>query len=56
MSAGVWRLARDGSYLGLAAGHAFNVVIVTGEHSVGGDTANAPDKATHHEGAGAAAS
>ncbi len=43
--------ARQGSYLGMAAGHAFNVVIVSAGHGVGEDVTAAPDKTMQYTGA-----
>ena len=46
---------REGSYPGMAAGHTFNVVIVTGGHGIGGEITTAPDKAILYTGAKTAA-
>ncbi len=43
--------AREGSYAGMAAGHTFNVVIVTSGHGVGGEVTAAPDQAIQYAGA-----
>ena len=43
--------ARQGSYPGMAAGHTFNVVIVSASHGVGGDATGAPDKTIQYTGA-----
>jgi alpha-D-xyloside xylohydrolase len=42
---------RQGSYPGMAAGHTFNVVIVSPGHGVGGDVTATPDRAIHYTGA-----
>lgn len=42
--------AREGSYPGMAAGHAFNVVVVAKGHGVGPEATSAPDKAIHYAG------
>jgi alpha-D-xyloside xylohydrolase len=43
--------ARQGSYPGMAAGHVFNVVMVSAGHGVGGDATAAPDKTMQYSGA-----
>jgi alpha-D-xyloside xylohydrolase len=43
--------ARQGSYPGMAAGHTFNVVMVSAGHGVGGDATAAPDKTIQYTGA-----
>jgi alpha-D-xyloside xylohydrolase len=43
--------AREGSYAGMAAGHTFNVVIVSGAHGVGGEVTATPDKTVEYAGA-----
>ena len=43
--------ARQGSYPGMAAGHTFNVVLVSAGHGVGGDATATPDKTIHYTGA-----
>ncbi|MGD0345529.1 MAG: TIM-barrel domain-containing protein [Terracidiphilus sp.] len=43
--------ARQGSYPGMAAGHAFNVVIVSAGHGVGGDATASPDETIQYTGA-----
>ena len=43
--------ARQGSYPGMAAGHTFNVVIVSSGHGAGGEVTAAPDKAIQYTGA-----
>jgi alpha-D-xyloside xylohydrolase len=45
--------AREGSYPAMAAGHSFNVVIVSEGHGVGGDAAASPDKTIQYSGASA---
>ena len=47
--------ARQGSYPGMAAGHEFNVVIVSAGHGVGGDATGSPDKTIQYSGAEARA-
>ena len=47
--------ARQGSYPGMAAGHTFNVVIVTAGHGVGAEATAAPDKTVSYSGAKTAA-
>ncbi|MGD0478616.1 MAG: TIM-barrel domain-containing protein [Terracidiphilus sp.] len=42
--------ARQGSYPGMATGHAFNVVMVSAGHGVGGDATAAPDKTIQYSG------
>jgi alpha-D-xyloside xylohydrolase len=42
--------ARQGSYPGMAAGHTFNVVIVSAGHGVGGDATASPDKTIQYTG------
>jgi alpha-D-xyloside xylohydrolase len=41
---------RQGSYAGMAAGHAFNVVVVTQGHGVGVEPTQAPDKTVRYSG------
>jgi len=43
--------ARQGSYPGMAAGHTFNVVMVSAGHGVGGDATASPDKTIQYTGA-----
>jgi alpha-D-xyloside xylohydrolase len=43
--------ARQGSYPGMAAGHTFNVVIVSSGHGVSGDATASPDKTIQYTGA-----
>jgi alpha-D-xyloside xylohydrolase len=43
--------ARAGSYPGMAAGHTFNVVVVSNGHGVGGDVTATPDKVIQYSGA-----
>ncbi len=47
--------ARQGSFPGMAAGHEFNVVIVSAGHGVGGDATGSPDKTIQYSGAEARA-
>ena len=47
--------AREGSYQGMAAGHTFNVVVVSKGHGVGSDVAVTPDRTIHYTGAKASA-
>jgi alpha-D-xyloside xylohydrolase len=42
--------ARQGSYAGMAAGHTFNVVVVTQGHGVGVEPTQAPDKTILYSG------
>jgi alpha-D-xyloside xylohydrolase len=42
--------ARQGSYPGMAAGHTFNVVMVSAGHGVGGDATASPDKIIQYTG------
>jgi alpha-D-xyloside xylohydrolase len=42
--------ARQGSYPGMAAGHTFNVVIVSAGNGVGGDATASPDKTIQYTG------
>jgi alpha-D-xyloside xylohydrolase len=42
--------ARVGSYPGMAAGHTFNVVVVSNGHGVGGDVTATPDKVIQYSG------
>jgi alpha-D-xyloside xylohydrolase len=46
--------SRQGSYPGMAAGHTFNVVIVSSSHGVGGEVTASPDKAIQYQGAAVA--
>jgi alpha-D-xyloside xylohydrolase len=41
---------RQGAFPGMAAGHTFNVVIVSPGHGVGGDATEAPDKTIQYAG------
>jgi alpha-D-xyloside xylohydrolase len=43
--------ARQGSYAGMAAGHTFNVVVVTSGHGVGIEPTQTPDKTIQYSGA-----
>jgi alpha-D-xyloside xylohydrolase len=42
---------REGRYPGMAAGHTFNVVIVTSGHGIGGETTTTPNKTIQYKGA-----